>query len=677
MGNSSSNINFEYAVATNNPDKAVNETQIYRHPHAIGKDIFKLTPAKTLHHMYQERFHKNPNILGFGQRVYNKETNSYSKEIKETTNADFLKDAEEIGSGLIHLNLAPEINEWNNLKLNLFGIYAKHSMEYIKVDIACTLYGITVVPVYDTLGEEATNFAFSQTKMQCCAVTVQHAAAILKMQKTESKFSYLKSLVIFDPQNLTEDLKNREEVNGIRLLKLDDVKEIGRKNIKKWAEVKPESIYAFSYTSGTTGEPKAAMLSHKSMCSIFAVFTDVVKAVESDVHLSYLPMAHVLERTFLNCCLGANVKICMYSGDVMKLKDDLSIFKPTIFASVPRLYNKFYDAIKSGVSHQGTLARFLYNRGLQAKLSGLKRNATCSHRFYDRYIFNKIKLVLGGNVRLMMTGSAPISEEVIDFLQVNFGAPIIEDYGQTETNGVAFLTSIDDPESGHVGGPAIMNEFKLVDIPDMKYFSTDVDESGNPTPRGEIWVRGPNIIPGYYKQDEKNAETFTEDGWMKSGDCGMIYSDKRRMKIIDRLKNIFKLAQGEYIAPEKLENVYKQAHGSISAIYVYGDSLQSVLIAVINVEGPNLAKFAKEFGIKEESFEKLAENLNVKKKYIELFDIIAQGKKLNSLEKLKDVHIETKTFQELGLLTEAMKVKRVDIKNFYKKTFDEMYEKMN
>lgn len=140
-----------------------------------------------------------------------------------------------------------------------------------------------------------------------------------------------------------------------------------------------------------------------------------------------------------------------------------------------------------------------------------------------------------------------------------------------------------DKQTGTVGGPLPHNEFKLIDIPEMSYYSTDLDEQGRPSPRGEILVRGSNIIPGYYKNESQTNDTIDQDGWLHSGDIGQILGDSGALKIIDRRKNIFKLSQGEYVAPEKLEQIYKTADG-VGDIFVYGDSFKSVLVAILNVE---------------------------------------------------------------------------------------------
>jgi len=157
--------------------------------------------------------------------------------------------------------------------------------------------------------------------------------------------------------------------------------------------------------------------------------------------------------------------------------------------------------------------------------------------------------MLGGRVRIMLTGSAPIAGDVLDFLKVCFCCDIIEGYGMTESSAGSFITFYMEPETGHVGGPVANVKVRLRDIPEMNYLHTH-----NP-PKGEIMMKGSSIMPGYFKNPEKTKEALTDDGWLFSGDVGMVLPNGA-LKIVDRAKNIFKLSQGEYIAPEKLENVY-------------------------------------------------------------------------------------------------------------------------
>ena len=192
----------------------------------------------------------------------------------------------------------------------------------------------------------------------------------------------------------------------------------------------------------------------------------------------------------------------------------------------------------------------MIEQGLASKEYYLKDQASYTHAFYDKMVFSKLQAILGGNVKLMITGSAPIDLEVLNFLKVCFCCPILEGYGLTETSAATACTDPKDPVAGHVGGPLECSKFRLRDVPEMQYLATD-----KPYPRGEVQIKGTNVTSGYYKRPDKTAEAFDAEGWFCTGDVGMIYPNGS-LKIIDRAKNIFKLSQGEYIAPEKLENIY-------------------------------------------------------------------------------------------------------------------------
>ena len=188
----------------------------------------------------------------------------------------------------------------------------------------------------------------------------------------------------------------------------------------------------------------------------------------------------------------------------------------------------------------------------------------------------------------MISAAAPIAPEVLTFFKLALGIHIYECYGQTETAGPATLTHPLDRSSGHVGGPIPCNKIRLRDCPELGYLSTD-----NP-PRGEIQLKGTNIFKEYFKNPEKTKEAFSEDGWLNTGDVGVVFPNGA-IKIIDRAKNIFKLSQGEYIAPEKLENIYSQIP-EISQIFVYGDSLQHFLVAILVPDLHHLQSYAQEHG---------------------------------------------------------------------------------
>lgn len=265
-----------------------------------------------------------------------------------------------------------------------------------------------------------------------------------------------------------------------------------------------------------------------------------------------------------------------YGGDPLKLvAEDLPTLKPTFLPSVPRIYNRIYGKVKDTFAAATGCKATLVNNAVATKMENYKRDGTLTHGCWDAVVFKKVKALVGGNVRIMLTGSAPISSDVLDFLKICFCCPIIEGYGMTETSAGSVTTYLDDKLSGHVGGPVANVKIRLRDIPEMGYLST------NDPPKGEVCFWGPSIMKGYFMNPEKTAEAFHND-WLCSGDVGMINPDGS-IKIVDRAKNIFKLSQGEYIAPEKCENIYVQS-GWVAQAWVHGDSLRDycIMFAVID-----------------------------------------------------------------------------------------------
>ena len=664
-------VSLNYAINMENEDKAPNETHIYRNPDAKDVDLENYEAEfRTLHEAYNHNFSTKPKNPFLGERLMQM-NGELSKKYHWYTKEEVKDRAERVGSGIVNLNLYNTNSEWRDINMKMVAVYSKNTINYLLLDFGACMQGITTVPIYDTLGEEATTFIFNQTKITTCFLSSNHVEKMLKEQHTNKKFKYLETLVVMDPENYDTVISTKYN-SVFKVMLWDEVVMAGEQKLD-WADVTPETPYSISYTSGTTGEPKGAVITHGNIVSVFKGVDYIIKASDKDVYLSYLPMAHIMERAAYNVFISRGVRIGVYNGDMTKLKDDLAILKPTIFISVPRLFNKFYDVIKGKLAVLKGFKKNMADKAVKVKLGNLNKNGKLKHWFYDLLIFNKIKKVFGGRVKIMITGSAPISQDVLDFLKIVFSCPIVEGYGQTEGSAGEFVTHKSDPLCGHVGGPVPQNEFKLVDVEEMNYTSKDVDADGNPAPRGEIWVRGPNVIPGYFLNEKETKKNFNEDGWLMSGDIGQILPNGNRMKIIDRKKNIFKLSQGEYIAPEKLENAYKAANPNISEVFIYGDSLKSCVIAIVNIEQEGLEKLAVEMGI-EGDISDLANNEYIINGVMDIFRRQAEKKKFNKLEQPKKIHIESTLFADLDLLTTTFKKKRNIFKEHYKDLIDNLYK---
>jgi long-chain acyl-CoA synthetase len=300
-------------------------------------------------------------------------------------------------------------------------------------------------------------------------------------------------------------------------------------------------------------------------------------------------LAHIYERANQVMTVYFGIAVGFYQGDNLKLLDDIAALRPTIFCSVPRLYNRIYAGISNAVKASGGLREKLFNAAYNTKKQAMLNGKNPSP-MWDRLVFNKIREKLGGRVRFMTSGASPLSPDVLEFLKICFGGQVAEGYGMTETSCVISAMDEGDNLFGHVGSPSPACEIKLVDVPEMSYTSDD-----QPYPRGEICVRGPTIFQGYHKDEAQTREVIDEDGWLHTGDIGL-WLPGGRLKIIDRKKNIFKLAQGEYIAPEKIENVYAKCK-FVSQCFVYGDSFNSSLVAIVSVDPEVLKAWAGSEGI--------------------------------------------------------------------------------
>eukprot|EP00917_Polyrhabdina_sp_WS-2016_P013928 GHVP01030404.1.p1 GENE.GHVP01030404.1~~GHVP01030404.1.p1 ORF type:complete len:712 (-),score=96.41 GHVP01030404.1:1510-3645(-) len=575
----------------------------------------------------------------------------------------------DIGTVLLNENWC-ELQEYadhDKQVLRVIGLYSVNREEWFILEQAANAYNVTVVPLYDTLGEESIVYVLNQTKMTCCMAS---AATLPNLIKYHTRTEFLKHVICIDPIP-AEDERLAKEV-GLQLHPFFDVIQQGRKMEK--LPISPgswDSINTICYTSGTTGMPKGVILTHgmfiSDACATFrGPFGRKAMTIdENDIHISYLPLAHVFERMICNMCYYKGAKIGVFSGDTLKLLDDIQSLNPSFLISVPRLYNRINDRVTAGVSQKSSIAQFLFNRGLSTKIDNLRKDASVTSKIWDSLVFNKTKTLMGTKMRFMVCGGAPLEASVQERMSALFCIPLIEGYGMTETMGATFASIEKDPLKGHIGGPMPCFEFRLQSIPEMEY-TVETEP-----PRGELLIRGHGVTPGYFCNIEATRE-FLENGWAHTGDIAALLPNGG-LKIIDRKKNLFKLSQGEYVCPERIEGQYVQCP-SIDACFVFGYSTQATLVAVVVVNPDNANLWAKKNGLNGASLDTILENPDFKKKI--LSEMEAQGAiaGLKGFEKVKNIHLESEPFSpENGVLTPTFKIKRKQAYEKYQQEIDILY----
>jgi long-chain acyl-CoA synthetase len=310
-------------------------------------------------------------------------------------------------------------------------------------------------------------------------------------------------------------------------------------------------------------------------------------------------------------------------------------------------------------------------------MKDFKETGIITNPLLDALIFGKIRNILGGRMRFMLVGSAPMDPELLSFLQCSFSCKIVEGYGQTEDCAGVLISSQYDRVCQHLGGPGWNGEVKLVDVDDLDYHSTDVDpETGISHPRGELCVRGPLLFKGYLDDEENTKKAIDEDGWLHTGDVAMVLTDHgNAIRIIDRVKNIFKLQQGEYVAPEKIENVLSDST-YVEQIFVHGESLQNYLIAIIVPNKSKVVEFLNKIGINcdNKNCHEYYENEELKKDILKDLETLGRKADLKGFEIIKKIYLSPEPFTvENDLCTPTMKVRRHVAKKYFANKIKELY----
>ncbi|KAJ7008132.1 hypothetical protein NC653_006983 [Populus alba x Populus x berolinensis] len=549
---------------------------------------------------------------------------------------------------------------------------------------ACNAQSLVCVPLYDTIGPRAVNFIIDHAEIDFVFVQDKKVKELLNPECASAQ--RLKAIVCFT--SLTEEEKDRAAQMGIQSYSWEEYLCMGKENPSEIFPPQPLNICTIMYTSGTSGDPKGVVILHETVAAFvrgidlfMEQFED--KMTPDDVYLSFLPLAHVLDRMIEEYFFRKGASVGYYHGDLNALRDDLMELKPTCLAGVPRVFEKIQEGmeilitrficisgIKKALQELSPLRRNIFDALYRYKLGWMNRGYRQKYAspLADLLAFRKVKAKLGGRLRLIICGGASLSTEVEEFLRVTSCAFVIQGYGLTESCGPATMAFPDEMcMLGTVGAAAVYNDLCLEEVPEMGY-----DPLGNP-PCGEICLRGKTLFSGYYKNPELTRESM-KDGWFHTGDIGEILPNGV-VKIIDRKKNLIKLSQGEYIAIEYLENVYNNTP-IVEDIWIYGDSCKSMLVAVVVLHEENTKSWAYLNGHMG-SFTELCSLHQLQKLVLSELKTTAERNKLKGFEHIKGVILESCPFDiEKDLVTATLKKKRNKLVSHYRVEIDELYRKL-
>ena len=526
------------------------------------------------------------------------------------------------------------------------AILANTRPEWTYFDFAALSIGATVVPIYQTNSPEECRYVLENSDSK--VVVVEDAEQLEKVRAVRDQLPKLEQVVLMTGS--ADDALSLDEV-AAKGAGGDDAT---WKTL--YEAVTPEDICTFIYTSGTTGPPKGCVISHGNYRAMLDMVNETSVIEEGDLTYLYLPLAHSFALLIQLGSYDLGTAIAYWERDPLKILPNLAELKPTYFPSVPRIFEKIYTAATSAIEKEGGLKKAVFNWAIkvgekmrETERAGRKPGFLLQRQydFADKKVLSKIRGLFGGNIRLAVSGAAPINPEILRFFD-SAGVLVLEGWGMTETSTAATISSPDDFKIGTIGKPFPGCEVKIADD-------------------GEILVKGPNVFQGYHKNPEATAETIV-DGWLHTGDIGEVDSEGF-IKITGRKKDIIITAGGKNITPANLEAEIKQ-HPLVSQCVVVGDR-RPYLVALVTLDPEEAVKYAQENNLPEDPAQ-LAANADVKAAIEAHVDRINQN--FARVEQVKKITILPHDLsQESGELTPTLKVKRAVVAQKHEDAIEQLY----
>ncbi len=531
------------------------------------------------------------------------------------------------------------------------AIFSSTRVEWTLCDLAILSLGAVAIPIYQSNTPDQAAFILQNSETRI--LFVENKPLFDKIQSQRAGLPELEKIILI----------TGKEPDDKNILTFEQLQKLGRREEdSSWERaihtINASDIATLVYTSGTTGPPKGAVLTHGNFLAELEACQKLFEITCHDTSIVFLPLAHILARVmqFFQISIGFEQA---YAESIDKLVDNLGEVRPHFFVAVPRIFEKVHERILHQVEAGSPLKKAVFSWanavGGEISLRKQKKKAVgpllwLQGELASQLVFKKLKKRLGGRLRYAVSGGAPLAKEISEFFHAA-GILILEGYGLSETTAAINCNSMKNYRFGTVGQVAQGAEEKIA-------------------PDGEILVRGPLVFQGYYKDPEATRQVLTEDGWFKTGDIGEFDKDGF-LKITDRKKDIIVTAGGKNIAPQNIENLLKTVP-FISQVMVHGDR-KKFLTALVTLNRQPIEEFAKSEGISFSEFGELTHHPKILHLVKQAID--EKNKKLASYESIKRFTILTDDFsQEGGELTPTLKVKRKFVTEKYKDAIEQLYQ---